>query len=239
MGGIVSGALSIGGALLGGDNSSNSADAAAQAQYQSAQAGIDEQHRQFDYIQNLLKPFVSAGTGALAGQQDILGLNGNTAQQSSINNITNSPYFGAMKAQGEDSILQNASATGGLRGGNTQLALSQFSPNLLNQLIQQQYSNLGGLTNNGISAANGTGAFGANSSNQITSLLGQQGAAQAGNALAQGNANNTMINGISSGIGSIVGSNGFGNLFGGNNNTYGSGSNSNGGINFSNFASPF
>lgn len=238
MGGVVSGALAIGGALLGGDNSSSAADSAAQAQLQSAQAGINEQHRQFDYIQNLLKPFVSAGTGALTGQQDILGLNGNTAQQSSIDNIKNSPYFNTLKNQGEDSILQNASATGGLRGGNTELALSQFSPNLLQQLIQQQYSNLGGISNNGLNAATGTGTFGANSSNQITSLLGQQGAAQAGNAIAQGNASNTMLNGISSGLGTIFGSNGLNNVFG-SNNTYGSGSNSNGGINFSQFASQF
>ena len=51
-----------------------------------------------------------------------------------------------MVRQGEEAILQGASATGGLRGGNVQAALAQFRPAMLNRFVQQQYERLGGLT---------------------------------------------------------------------------------------------
>lgn len=166
----------------------NAANQAADAQIQSNQAAIDEQKRQFDAIQELMKPYVNAGTGALAGQQDLLGLNGASKQQAAIDAINNSQAMQTYMQQGENAILQNASATGGLRGGNTQSALSQFRPQLLNQLINQQYQNLGGLTSIGQNAAAGVGNAGMQSANNIGNLLQQSGAAQAGNALAQGKA---------------------------------------------------
>ncbi|WP_447412011.1 hypothetical protein [Acinetobacter baumannii] len=161
---------------------------ASQAQTDASQAGIEEQRRQFDAIQELMKPYVNAGSGALAGQQDLLGLNGAAKQQAAINNINNSPAMQTYLQQGENAILQNASATGGLRGGNTQSALSQFRPQLLNQLINQQYQNLGGLTSIGQNSAAGVGNAGMQSANNIGNLLSQMGAAQAGNAMAQGQA---------------------------------------------------
>ncbi|MEC6393352.1 hypothetical protein VXS72_15645 [Acinetobacter pittii] len=161
---------------------------ASQAQSDSSEAAIEEQRRQFDAVQELMKPYVNAGTGALAGQQDLLGLNGVAKQQAAINGINNSPAMQTYLKQGENAILQNASATGGLRGGNTQSALSQFRPQLLNQLINQQYQNLGGLTSIGQNSAAGVGNAGMQSANNIGNLLTQMGAAQAGNAMAQGQA---------------------------------------------------
>jgi hypothetical protein len=199
-----------GGTLVGGYLSSNAqkdaANTAANAQTTASQAGIDEQKRQFDQIQQLLSPFVNAGTGALGAQQNLLGLNGAGAEQTAINGIQSSPTFGALQQQGNDAILANASATGGLRGGNVQAALGQFSPQLLSQLIQQQYGNLGGLTSIGQNAAAGVGNAGLSTSNQITSLLGQQGSAQAGAALAAGKADSQMYNTIGNAFGTFMGS---------------------------------
>ncbi len=53
---------------------------------------------------------------------------GMEAQQGAISGLEGSPIFQALARQGEDAILQNASATGGLRGGNVQGALGQFRP---------------------------------------------------------------------------------------------------------------
>ncbi|MFL1475208.1 hypothetical protein ACJOYF_18610 [Acinetobacter baumannii] len=164
------------------------ANQASEAQTEASQAAIDEQKRQFDAVQELMKPYVNAGTGALAGQQDLLGLNGAAKQQAAINSINNSSAMKTYLQQGENAILQNSSATGGLRGGNTQSALSQFRPQLLNQLINQQYQNLGGLTSIGQNSAAGVGNAGMQSANNIGNLLSQMGAAQAGNAMAQGQA---------------------------------------------------
>lgn len=191
----------VGSAVIGAAASSHAASKAAKAQTASAQMGIDEQRYQFDALQELLKPYSTAGQGALAAQQDLLGLNGNGAQQGAINGIQNSAQFGAMLQQGENSILQNASATGGLRGGNAQSALAQFSPRLLASLIDQQYSRLGGITSIGQNAAAMTGNAGMQSGNSIAALLQQQGAAQAGASLAQGNAIAGIASGAANGLG--------------------------------------
>ncbi|HFD2140502.1 TPA: hypothetical protein ACF2EA_000214 [Acinetobacter baumannii] len=186
----------VGATVVGSMVSSNAqkkaGNRAADAQVQAAEIAAEEQRRQFDKLQELLNPFVNAGTGALAGQQDLLGLNGMQAQQDAISGISNSAEFKTYLDQGQNAILQNASATGGLRGGNTQAALSQFAPQLLNQMINQRFTNLGGLTALGQNAAAGVGNAGMQSANNIGNLMQQMGAAQAGNALAQGKANAQM-----------------------------------------------
>lgn len=190
----------VGGSLLSSAIGAESADKSADAQSDAADAGIAEQRRQFDQVQELLAPFVDAGDDALGGQLDFLGLNGRGAQQDSINGIAGSPQFRELTRQGENAILQNASATGGLRGGNTQGALAQFRPQVLNQLIDQQYQRLGGLASNGQNAASGVGAAGQNMANNVGNLQQQSGAAQAGNHIAQGNAIQGAIGGIAGGI---------------------------------------
>src|SRR4051812_7283439 len=104
---------SIGGALIGG----HAAPRAPQAQTKSAQLGIDEQRREFDQSRTDLLPWLNAGQSALGGLQDILGLSGADKQQAAITGIQNSPQFAALDRVGTEGILQNASATGGLRGG--------------------------------------------------------------------------------------------------------------------------
>lgn len=188
-------AAMVGAAVVGGVASNQASKKSAQAsanasnaQIASDQKAIEEQRRQFEEIQKLLKPYSDAGAGSLAAQQNILGLNGAQAQQDAYNQIQNSPAMQSMIQQGENSLLQNASATGGLRGGNLQGALSQFRPQLLNQLVNQQYQNLGGITSLGQNAAAQTGNAGMSSANNISSLLQNSGSAQAANFINQGNA---------------------------------------------------
>jgi len=206
------------GGLLGGGSQSSAANAAADAQTAASNASIAEQRRQFDALQKLLEPYVAAGTGSLSAQQNLLGLNGNTAQQQYIDSIKNGSQFQALQQQGQNSILQNASATGGLRGGNTEAALAQFSPQLLNQLINDQYSKLGGMTSLGQNAAAMQGNAGIQSANNISGQLNQIGAAQAGSALASGRADAQMYGTLGQGAGLLgaLGSAGmFNGLFGG------------------------
>lgn len=198
-----------GASLVGGIYSANqqgrAADRASNAQQRSADRGIEEQRRQFDSIQTLLAPYANAGTGALTAQQNLVGTNGADAQRAAIEQIQNSPQFSALQQQGENSILANASATGGLRGGNTQGALAQFSPALLSGLIDQQYGRLGGLVSVGQNAAAGTGNAGLATGNNISNLLQQQGAAQAGGYLAQGRTQAGYANAITGALGTYVG----------------------------------
>ncbi|PJI34329.1 hypothetical protein [Acinetobacter pseudolwoffii] len=181
------------------------ANAAAGAQMEASEMGVEEQRRQFDAVQKLLKPYADAGLSGLSGQQDLIGINGMSAQQAAIGNINNSAEMQTYLQQGENAILQNASATGGLRGGNTQAALAQFRPQLLNQLINQRYQNLAGMTSLGQNAAAGTGNAGMQAASNISNLYQQSGAAQAGAALAHGQANANMWNSVGSTIGTLGG----------------------------------
>lgn len=181
------------------------ANTAAGAQMEASEKSVEEQRRQFDAVQKLLKPYADAGLSGLTGQQNLLGINGTAAQQAAINNINNSSEMQTYLQQGENAILQNASATGGLRGGNTQAALAQFRPQLLNQLINQRYQNLAGMTALGQNAAAGTGNAGMQTASNISNLYQQTGAAQAGAALAQGQATANAWNGVNSAIGQVAG----------------------------------
>lgn len=114
-------------------------------------------------------------------------------QQQAISQIEGGAGFQALARQGEEGILQNASATGGLRGGNVQGALAQFRPALLNQFIEQQYGRLGGMANLGQNSAAKVGAAGQEAATNIGTALGEAGAARAGAATTKGNAFNKAL----------------------------------------------
>lgn len=199
----------IGSALGGAFEGEEAAQTASGIQSGAAQAGIDEQRRQFDEITKLLAPYREAGVGAIVQQQALLGLGAPGAQQQAIAALEASPQFQALARQGEEALLQRASATGGLRGGNIQAALAQFRPKLLADLISQQYERLGGLTNVGQASAARQAAYGQAAGSNIAELLAQQGAAQAGGALAE----NQLTGGITKAFGAIQGAGGFGKVF--------------------------
>jgi hypothetical protein len=188
-------ALIIGGTqLVGGSMQASAAGSAAGIQSGAAQAGIEEQRRQFDALQTLLKPYTQAGVPALEQQQALLGLRGPEEERAAIERISGGERFQELSRQGEEALLQRASATGGLRGGNIQAALGQFRPQLLNQLIDEQYSRLGGMTTLGQRSAAGVGAAGMESGTNISNLLLQQGAARAGGELGEARAYGQLFN---------------------------------------------
>lgn len=180
------------------------AQSASDAQSEASRLSIEEQRRQFDAIQKILSPYVEAGTGSIGAQQALLGLSGDAAQKKAIAGLESSPQFASLMKQGENAILQNASATGGLRGGNTQGALAQYRPQLLSQLIESQFNKLGTISGLGQASAAGQAAAAQNTGNAVSNALTQQGQAQAGNALAQGQAQAQMWGNIGSSIGNVA-----------------------------------
>ena len=181
---ISTGLALLGGSLLSGVMQSKAQKSAAATQSASAQQGIEEQRRQFDAVRELLAPFVTGGTTAFGQQMAMTGAAGADAQRAALQAIEQGPEFAALARQGENAILQQASATGGLRGGNVQGALAQFRPQILSGLIEQQYGRLGGLATAGQNAAAGVGTAGMQTGQNISNLMQQQGAAQAGGTLA-------------------------------------------------------
>ena len=182
-------ALVVGGTSLASSAvGSKAAKSAGQLQYDASQAGIAETRAAREEMRGLLEPYVAAGSPALQAQMAALGLSGPEAQQAYVSQQEQSPIFQALAQQGEEAMLQNASATGGLRGGNIQGALAQFRPGLLNQFLTQQYDRLGGMTALGQQSAAGVGTSGMQSAGAIADLLGQGGAARAGAKLGSANA---------------------------------------------------
>ena len=198
--------IAVGGAtLISGMAQADAAESAAAAQTGAAQAGIEEQRRQFDAVQKLLKPYTEAGQPALEAQQAFLGLRGPEAERAAIERIQGGETFKTLTQQGEEALLQRASATGDLRGGNIQGALAQFRPALLSSLIEQQYGRLGGMTALGQQSAAGVGTAGLQTGVNVSKLLGEQGAAQAGAEIAQGKAFGAIPAAISGGLGLFSG----------------------------------
>jgi len=189
-------AIGVGASIMGNRAANKAAGRASDAQTAAAQMGVEENRRQFDLIQELMKPYVDSGKTALNQQMGMLGLNGAGSQQQAINALQNSPFFQAQLNQGTNAILQNASATGGLRGGNVQGALSQFAPQLLQQTYQQQLGNFSQLATQGQNAAAGLGSQALQTGVQNAALFGDMGQAQAGAALARGQNMQNMLGSI-------------------------------------------
>lgn len=215
------------GSAISGSKASSAAKSAANTQAAAQGQAIDEQRRQFDAIRELLspyvqagkpdltQPYVQAGPGALQAMQGLAGLRGAGEQQAAINQIQQGAQFQELARQGEQGILQNAAATGGLRGGNVQAALSQFRPALLNQLIESQYGKLAGLTTLGSTSAEnllrigqasaaGTAAAGQQSAQNIGNLMVGQGQARAAGQIGAANAFAQGVGGVTGALGSGV-----------------------------------
>jgi len=208
-----------GASLLGGSMQAEAASRAAELQLESTKAGIAEQRRQFEQIQQQLAPFTMEGQMGLAtigsgqfgadirgtGQEAfrqlgiLAGVGAPGAEQALISQIEASPQFQAKVRQGEQALLQQASATGGLRGGNVQAALAQFRPQMLSQEIEQRLGRLSGLASTGIGTQLSLGELGQASAAQqaaaggrsaaaISGLLEAGGRAQAAGAMSGGTA---------------------------------------------------
>ena len=201
----ITGLLIGGTSLASGAIQSSASGRAADKQAAATELGMEEQRRQFDIATELLQPYVDVGVPAMEGLQALAGTLGRGKQASAIREIERGPEFDAMTRQGEEAILQNAAATGGLRGGNTQAALAQFRPQVLSQLINQQYGRLGGLAGIGQASAAGQAAQATSFGQNIAQGFADVGAARAGGSLAGGQAWGDVLGGIGSTTGYLAG----------------------------------
>jgi hypothetical protein len=206
---IGAGASLLGG-VLGGKGAKKAAKKAAAAQTAAANAAIGEERRQFDLTRSDFMPYLDEGKQGLGGLGDLVGINGGDKQGSAIEALQASPYYQSLYRNGLEANLQNASATGGIRGGNEVRSLADFGADTLNQTIQQQLSALAGWRAWAMGATNSVSNFGQNAANNIASLNMAKGQAQAGNYLTQGGITSQKWNNAGSALGSILGGKGGG-----------------------------
>lgn len=205
----------IGSAAIGASSARSAAKAqsaaarrAGDAQLQASRESIAFQKEQAELARELMDPFRRAGVSGLDQMMALGGMSGAEAQREAVQAIEESPEFEALQRQGTQGLLSGASATGGLRGGDTQRALAELRPNLLMGLADRNYNRLTGLTNLGQASAAGQAgnamALGGNIANTLQNqglsqaqMYTQMGQARAGQSLATGQALSGLAGGLS------------------------------------------
>lgn len=186
--------------IFSGGQQAKAAKQASAAQAAAAQKGIDAITGQQAATTANLQPWVTSGQEAVGAQSNLLGLNGNDPQDAAIKALQDSPLYKSLFSNGQNTVLANGSATGGLRGGNIQNSLAHFGSDTLAQVIQQQLQNLGGVSGQGAQTGAALGQLGANASSGIADLFTNQGAAQAGGIMGKLQGHLAQTAGINSAV---------------------------------------
>ena len=188
MGGLVNNAAEVGSFglikdITGSEAAAEAAVDAAKGQERAALAGVEEQRRQFDISTEGLKPFQEAGVSAIGQQQALLGLSGQEAQQQAFAGLEESAGQRFLRDRQEKALLRNASAIGGLGGGNVRTALQQQAAGFAQQDIENQFGRLGQLAGQGQGASTNIAELGSGAATSIANLQGQAAAARASGVL--------------------------------------------------------
>ncbi len=134
----------VGGAVIGGIASNQAAGKAADASTSAANTAAQADREALEYMKQTEAIPQQFREGALQSIGGAYGLSGGTgSQQDLINRAQSSPLYSAImggQQAGEDAILRNASATGGLRSGNVQGALTDYGSQLHNQALLEAYN---------------------------------------------------------------------------------------------------
>lgn len=186
---IVTG-VGIGAPVIGGLLGSKSAS----SQQKAVTGGLDQstqlQREQFDYLKQILAPYQQAGTQALPALTGFI----NQPQQNfsfDYGAYFNSPEYAALSQQSQQAAMRNASATGGLRGGDTQVALASIAPQLAQmarQNAQQEFSLNQGANLNRYNMLRSNAGLGTGATSQLSNAAQNFGQIAGQNAVLAGQA---------------------------------------------------
>jgi hypothetical protein len=157
------------GDILGAQSNSHAIAHATNQQIGEIDKAIGEQQREYDTTRSDFQPYMLFGKDALGPLGDLLGMNGGDKAAAAIAALKASPLFTSLFNTGQEATLQNASATGGIRGGNTEGALYELGQGTLAQVVQQQISNLFGAAGVGQGATGSVANVGAHTADNISS----------------------------------------------------------------------
>jgi len=135
-------------------------DQRAQGQYDQSYNDITQGRDQalaqasqgFDRAESYFKPYAEMGQRVNPLLEALTGASG---QQAFDDAYVQSPYMKFLEEQGGRAVTGNASALGGLGGGNVMKELTRFGQGLAGQGLQQQVNNLMGLSQQGFQGAQG------------------------------------------------------------------------------------
>tara|TARA_R110000796_G_scaffold103175_2_gene212325 strand:- start:2856 stop:3845 length:990 start_codon:yes stop_codon:yes gene_type:complete len=170
-------------ALNAAEIQAKGAEKAAILQKQAADDALYETQRQFDTSRGDQMPWLESGTAALNKQQALLGLGGQAAQQQAYDQFTSSPGQKWLQDKTMQGVLNNASAIGGLGGGNVRQALQENAQGLAAQEYNNYYNQIAGLSGTGQNSSQNLGALGAQQGQTAAGLINQSGQAAASGLL--------------------------------------------------------
>ena len=128
-------------------------------------------------------------------------------QQQMVDQAQQSPLYAALMGSqqaGEESIMRNAGATGGLRSGNVQANMYDYNTQLQNQSLLTAYDQQVQQYDYGMQGLQGLAGLPTNEA-QIGQTMAGIGDTQAQGILGAGQAQQQAIQGVSSAVGSGVG----------------------------------
>ena len=152
---------------------------AAEAEAAGLTEGIGEQRRQFDLTREDFAGIVERGGLAGEREAELLGLRGVGAEQSAIDAFIESPGQKFLRERGERAVLRNASATGGLRGGNVLRELQEQGIGFAAGRLGERQDRLRRVAAGGTGAVGTQAGIGANLSSNIARLQAERGGARA------------------------------------------------------------
>jgi len=145
----------------------------------AADTAASYQQQALDYLQEREAIPQQFREGALQSLGGLYGLEGGTGnQQELIDQAKNSPLYSSImggQQAGEEAIMRNASATGGLRSGNVQSNMYEYNTQLQNTALLESYnqqvsglSGLAGLSSNDTAIADAMTGIGETYASGIT-----------------------------------------------------------------------
>ena len=151
------------------------------------EAALAQQQKALDYQMQLDAPLVGYRNQALSGLSDYY-MGGQEGQQQFFDQALASPAYQNYMQQGEESILRNAAATGGVRGGAVNPALALNQTNVAQGLVNQNLQGLQGFANPNLNTGN------------IAQTYGNMGNIQQQSAIAQGQADQALAGQVFGGL---------------------------------------
>lgn len=198
------GLFSFIGGILGGSAQKKASQKATDATVLALNNGIGTQNAFAQQTRDDYAPYTTAGAGAV-GQLSEFTNGGMSADELSAK-VMADPLYASLFSNGEEALLQNASATGGIRGGNTQRGLADFGSDTMAKVYQQILSNLGSVANLGLGAQGAVTGIGQGVANNVTTAQTDIGRAKAGNYLTKGGINAANWNNAGGLLDSVVSS---------------------------------
>lgn len=145
--------------------------------------------------EEMFNPYMQAGNTALQQQ---MALSGALGQDAFNQAYQESPQMAFLREQGMRANLSGAAATGGLGGGNVQKELQRFGQGVASQGLQQQISNLGALSSQGLGATGSAAGIATGAGTNLANLATGEAQARSNALMSQG----SNLANIATGLGS-------------------------------------